>query len=143
MSVVNHSTARQKFSFPKSPRFYQIKPRQDVCFSTCVPTMFNSTARQVKSGFGGSARWEPKREKLDWPCKDINLQPSHFRSPGKFSFGTSRTVMQKLHVDRVFSDAEKGNMAPSPDTYDIQRSSFLTISPRTPKLAGGRHNLKK
>lgn len=63
-------------------------------------------------------------------------------SGGKFSFGTSRTVMQKLHVDRVFSDAEKGNMAPSPDTYDTQRSSFMTISPRTPTLAGRRNILE-
>lgn len=104
--------------------------------------MFNPPKSQLGGGFGFSARrWVHKQDKDDFPCKDIDLQPSHLRSPGKFSFGTSRSAMQKLHIDKIVSDAKKGAHAPSPDTYDVC-DSFRTLSPRTPSLGARRHILE-
>jgi len=61
---------------------------------------------------------------------------------GSFSFGTSRSVMQKVHIDRIVIDADKGNLGPSPDLYQSFRSSFETVSPHTPSIGVRRHVLE-
>jgi hypothetical protein len=42
--------------------------------------------------------------------------------------------MQKMNIDRVVRDAERGNYGPSPTLYQTNKSTFETIAPMTPSI---------
>ena len=77
----------------------------------------------------------------NFPCKHIDLQPSHLKSPGRFTFGTSRESMRPYHVDKVFRDAKAGIAAPSPDRYQLPKSCFENKTPNQPTMGKRRHIL--
>ena len=70
-----------------------------------------------------------------------NVKPPHKPTDANYSFGMSRSQMQKMNIDRVNRDAERQNMGTSPDFYQTNKSTFQTISPMTPSIRMRRHIL--
>ena len=134
--AINRSSAKQRYSFPKNERFKVPKPYTDVGsydftskFDVPVDSGIGKPFGAAVERFNYMAKPNAKPHKVKSPSPDkyeikgqfgSEVQNSATNVEGQkleFSFGVSRTSMQKIHIDQINAELQNGSLSPGPGQY--------------------------
>lgn len=138
--IINRSSAKTQYTFPKSQRFYVARPNTSN-FGHVNPTSFRSELAKGKGkGFNSSAnRFVNKRcqsvNRVDGPGPVDNKGSAFAKAAASYSFGVSRHEMKKMYVEEI---KQQGPKQPGPGTHEI----YTAFGDRSPNREGSRYSMR-